>query len=1117
MPGPDPKIKDEEKAKGKPAGTPDVTGSGNTRAPTTTPPMPVTPAPKTRAQLAQTPVSNAIRAERSRRAAAAIRARSVPPMGPGLVRDYEMLEGLIEDVAELFMYPTPRQVRAALDEVVELKGKPRLDVSDLHRELIVDYSPSVFMVDVRFGQIARGTILVAADQDGQLYSPVDAVIPFQHPDLPPLEAPWLLALGITQNLVFGYLAADQGGQDMIPINGRNAQRFLGLEDLQDLQPGAFHNKLLAGVLDFGYPSMKYFFDGLFTGSGMLLVRDDNPVTFAAKADVETEGVKKQEVSIVRNVLGALGAKADLSASYATPEGDKLGGQLTARFDRGVVDIRGTLKYEGGAAKGEVTVMIADQETAWAAVRQRLGDKAPPVIEKKDSPNGLAFIGWGALDFSVNEWLTGNAAVVLDPDGYVTAMGSLRPTKVLTFFDQRKRGPTNVIPPEKFSIWIPKIGVRLGLTLTLTKTYWVGPGTLSQIEVDGVFSTRPHTPAEFRVSGLFLIPAHADLELGIIGDATFLGIAGVTGKIAGIAALDAQAFARPHIGRRRHASDPSKASFHVGGYLGAEAALSLGFSGKIGVIVKMPLFIPNITWYPLDTGPRLWRLGTARVSVQGDYVLGEKKDPRAFDYQMPELNTEYLKSALMRQDLSPFEEGTSRTSDVKTRWLDAVSAAEVPKAESIEPASNQPSEIEPTPTIAMPEIPSHPAAAVLPPPPAGASGAPATTTTVPGEKGPDTPPPPAAPPGPTLAPGATKPPPSEPDPTLAPGLPPIVAPFMMLDTPHTLYLVREAKPYIVMASAQFDRLKTDLTIAMNVIGQEIRNSVGGITREDPTDPTRAARTVKELEEELKALEDLHNSCDGVERRAWREVWEAPTGHVGAFEGLIAQLSAYATLFDRRDLIRDIRNLPTRVVPRAPGQVSSGRRITAFQSLLDGDPARAVRLQSDYEEYERDRRSQSLKVMQRASYLEMRARFILGYEAERPSISLYTLETGLNVEKNSRTVYPTMPDDPKQPRRIPDIYVPGLVIADIKNVGTQRLTSQMIDDAAIADLKPGDFFWDEKQTQKITQTTGRFDLVVRAPWHERGSTNVHDDVKTLVTRRHGKIYKLIEDPGEPEHAE
>jgi len=147
--------------------------------------------------------------------------------------------------------------------------------------------------------------------------------------------------------------------------------------------------------------------------------------------------------------------------------------------------------------------------------------------------------------------------------------------------------------------------------------------------------------------------------------------------------------------------------------------------------------------------------------------------------------------------------------------------------------------------------------------------------------------------------------------------------------------------------------------------------------------------------------------------------------------------------------------------------------------------------------------------------MRARFILGYEAERPSISLYTLETGLNVEKNSRTIYLSMPNDPAKPRRIPDVYVPGLVIADIKNVGHQGRTSQMIDDAAIADLKPGDFFYDEAQTQKITQPTGRFDLVVRAPWHERGATRVDNDVKALVSQRHGDIYKLIEDPGEPEH--
>src|SRR6185369_3430691 len=101
-------------------------------------------------------------------------------------------------------------------------------------------------------------------------------------------------------------------------------------------------------------------------------------------------------------------------------------------------------------------------------------------------------------------------------------------------------------------------------------------------------------------------------------------AGVAGRLSGIASLDAHAFVRPHIGRRKLGSDPSKAVFYVGGYMGAEAALSLGFAGKIGVVVHTPWPLPDIEWFPLDTGPKLWTVGSARISVEGDYVLGDMK-------------------------------------------------------------------------------------------------------------------------------------------------------------------------------------------------------------------------------------------------------------------------------------------------------------------------------------------------------------------------------------------------------------------------------------------------------------------------------------------------------------
>ena len=148
------------------------------------------------------------------------------------------------------------------------------------------------------------------------------------------------------NFVYGLIAADWGGQssmrapgssDLKPIDAGNAQRYLGLEDLQDLQGSDFANQLVGGQLTFGYSSMSYLFDGLFAGSGHLTITDDNPADFDATADVEAKAIDKSTIHLVRDALGELGVNTTVGGHYKTTEGYTLDGTLNARFDRGVVE------------------------------------------------------------------------------------------------------------------------------------------------------------------------------------------------------------------------------------------------------------------------------------------------------------------------------------------------------------------------------------------------------------------------------------------------------------------------------------------------------------------------------------------------------------------------------------------------------------------------------------------------------------------------------------------------------------------------------------------------------------------------------------------------------------
>ena len=213
------------------------------------------------------------------------------------------------------------------------------------------------------------------------------------------------------------------------------------------------------------------------------------------------------------------------------------------------------------------------------------------------------------------------------------------------------------------MWLPEPPIRLAVKLTLTRHFCVGPGTLSEVAVDGVFTTRPHVPTEFHVEGLFRVPAHADVALTVTGEATAIGIAGVTGKISGVVAVDAEAYVRPYIGRRRNPSDPSKAHFYIGGTMGLQAAMTLGFSGGLGFVIKTPWPFKDITWLPFDVHKKLWEIGRVALSVGGHFELGKLSKVEPAMQNPPHLDTSFLEKKLSRLDLAGFAEGMSKTDDV----------------------------------------------------------------------------------------------------------------------------------------------------------------------------------------------------------------------------------------------------------------------------------------------------------------------------------------------------------------------------------------------------------------------------------------------------------------------
>jgi hypothetical protein len=143
-----------------------------------------------------------------------------------------------------------------------------------------------------------------------------------------------------------------------------------------------------------------------------------------------------------------------------------------------------------------------------------------------------------------------------------------------------------------------------------------------------------------------------------------------------------------------------------------------------------------------------------------------------------------------------------------------------------------------------------------------------------------------------------------------------------------------------------------------------------------------------------------------------------------------------------------------------------------------------------------------------YVERRAARKLGRIAEKPGLAAYAAAGGATSSKNTKTIellkkvnqYYTVDRE-----RIPDIFVDGRAVGDVKDVATQSNDEQMRDDLRIA---KGDRVRLRGTSELITSSC-QFDLIVRAPKDEnRGEgTHVSEPLKAAIQGTGGKIFEVL----------
>jgi hypothetical protein len=488
----------------------------------------------------------------------------------------------------------PRVVINATDPV-ELRGRPKLDPSPEVRKKIQDAGGKILWLAVKYGSIAKGSIPIFWTATG-LQTPDPQphyggyVIPLGHPAFQRLpSATPVVWMNVKDDVVAGGIGWET--PLWVKLNDRfwaqnPFEKLFGLTGFKNVVVPETINELSGGLLKFEIPVMSFDYGDDFQGTAQLAFHDqsfkldggiDVPVTGLPAAS--RVPIKSETNSALTLIYGTYG----WSFGRTLAGGAKISGRLVATLGDGLLDIEGTASYSQSKPEvsGTVTVLITSFEKAKQRVKERLGPDAPADIKPGGPGEKLAVAGWGQLDFSFTEWLTGNAEVILHPEGYITARGEIVPTKIVPLF-KKKAEEKELFPAKSASmplVFIPLWGdVSAEATVGPLKAYGsFGAGTLHDLRVSGLISNHPGIVNRFELAGIVSAPATAGLTLEAGGKISAKLVhmveilsAGVTVK--GDLRLDMLAHAGIQAGRR--AGPKGTPEYYVEGDVAATAELVL---------------------------------------------------------------------------------------------------------------------------------------------------------------------------------------------------------------------------------------------------------------------------------------------------------------------------------------------------------------------------------------------------------------------------------------------------------------------------------------------------------------------------------------------------------------
>ncbi|MCF6404962.1 DUF4157 domain-containing protein [Chitinophaga filiformis] len=530
--------------------------------------------------------------------------------------------------------PAPAAPAAVAPEGVQAAGEV-VDVSSgtfnpsaALREAIVAAKGKGLDVNITAGKTAGAGVIRVREKDGVLESLKNAYLPLNMPMFSAADP--VLAVRIANDQVSGFATIGKSNTpEAIPQWLRKNGKALGwltgidVENVLSKSTNTFEN----GAFTFTLNGIKVKVGG-FANATMDLGFANMQPTAHVVADMDIKGMAQGNLDIT-----LLEGKMSGEGSFGVNMGaGAFSGNIEAKFIDGILDVKGTVGYQGDKLSGSVTLVMTDKETADNFAVTALGGmkpeeaSLPPEVPAATGKGARGIAGMGNLTFQMTDWFAGTVDVIVDGKGFVTVVGKIAPPKEIILFEQKDYTKELFKMEARAAYGVPVLGnVFVFANMGLSALAKIGPAKIHQIEVKGTYSNNPDIAREITLAGSLNMSAYAGLRLRAEGGAG-VEIADHDLKIGvGLnadAGVKGYVHARPTIGYR----DPGE--FFFKGHMEIAAQPFLGLSGDLFVELDSPW------WSPAPDKKWTWPIGALEYPLPGEfgigadmeYVLGSGKVP-----------------------------------------------------------------------------------------------------------------------------------------------------------------------------------------------------------------------------------------------------------------------------------------------------------------------------------------------------------------------------------------------------------------------------------------------------------------------------------------------------------